>query len=110
MKTRLQAGQLDQRVTFMRLSTVRESDGSKDEAWVAQFENVPAEVTFMGGREALRAGQVLPEFDCLIRIRYRDGLSEGDRVDYRGKQYDIKNIKPVGRDNALEITAKVVAP
>lgn len=110
MKPVIEAQKLDQRVTFMRLATGQDTDGSVKQEWVASQENVPAEIAESGGREALRAGQMVPQFDLLIKVRYRDSVSRADRVLYRGQLFDIQNIKRLGRLEGLEIIAKAVTP
>lgn len=65
----MNAGQLDQTITFDSASVVQAANGEETITWVAGV-TVWASVEPLTGREKLTAEQVLAELDTRIRVRW----------------------------------------
>ena len=84
-------GDLDQRVTFSRLQTGQDEIGQPVTSWVT-LGTVWAAVEPQAGREFVAAGAAQSELTTKIRIRYRPGITSGDRVIHDGRVYDIQSV------------------
>jgi SPP1 family predicted phage head-tail adaptor len=102
MKSRLKAGDLDQRVTLQSRSVVKDAYGQDTVTWVPEA-TVWAQVQAVRGREFFAAAQVQQEQTLKVRIRWRTGVSPTWRLVWQGRNHDITGIIPVGRNDMLEI-------
>ena len=102
MKSRLKAGDLDQRVTLQSRSVVKDAMGQDTITWVPEA-TVWAQVQAVRGREFFAAAQVQQEQTIKVRIRWRTGVSPTWRLVWQGRNHDITGIIPVGRNDMLEI-------
>ncbi len=102
MKSRLKAGDLDQRVTLQSRSVVKDAMGQATITWTTEA-TVWAQVQAVRGREFFAAAQVQQEQTVKVRIRWRTGVSPTWRLVWQGRAHDITGIVPVGRNDMLEI-------
>lgn len=102
MKSRLKAGDLDQRVTLQSRSVVKDANGQDVITWVPEA-SVWAQVQAVRGREFFAAAQVQQEQTVKVRIRYRTDVLLSWRLVWQGRNHDITGIVPVGRKDMLEI-------
>ena len=84
-------GELDQRVTFRRQTSQQDELGQLINTWVT-LGTVWAAVEPQAGREFVAAGAAQSELTTKIRIRYRPGVTTGDRVLHDGRVYDIQSV------------------
>ena len=84
-------GDLDQRVTFSRQTNQQDELGQPVNTWVT-LGTVWAAVEPQAGREFVAAGAQQSELTTKIRIRYRPGVTTGDRVLHDGRVYDIQSV------------------
>lgn len=84
-------GALNQRVTLERFTSDVDEIGQPIEAWVT-LATVWAAVEPQAGREFVAAGAVQSQLTTKIRIRWRAGLTSGDRVTHEGKTYDVQSV------------------
>lgn len=99
----MQAGKLDQRVTLERRTTELDDWGQPIEAW-APLATVWAAVEPLNGREYLAAMAAQAETTARIRMRYRPGITQQDRVNHEGKTYGIEaviDVRSAGRELVL---------
>jgi len=90
-------GQLDQRVTFQRESTTLNARGGRDSAgWsnIATAPTVWARVERAQGAEEEGAERVQNRYLLTVTIRNRDDLDERMRLQWRGRDYNIRSIEP----------------
>lgn len=61
------------------------------------------------GSERFAAAQVAGHMVTTFKIRWRDDLSPLDRLEYQGRQWDIYDVRELGRRDGLEIDAVAYA-
>lgn len=102
----MNAGDLTQRVTIERFTTVQDETGGITEDW-APLATVWASVEPLNGREYFAAQTTLAEVTTRIRLRYRRGLSVTDRINHEGTLHNIQAlINPRSRDAELVLMCK----
>jgi len=102
------SGRLDRRIIFEVKTTARNSYGEETTSWATSFTTW-ANVIEMKGKEAFEASQLTDVADLKIKIRYRTGLGNDDyRINYNSKYYDIYSYSELGRQDGLEIFAKLL--
>ena len=109
------AGKLDRRI---RLEMATEGPlsprGEAPKTW-ALLREVWAKVELPGGREFFSGDQTAAKARVLFLIRYPHGLAvlpnpdETFRVVYEGRNYDVIEVREIGRREALEIHAEARA-
>ena len=84
-------GALDQRVTVERLQQGQDELGQPFNTWTAMFTTWAA-VEPQAGREFVAAGAMQSELTTKVRIRWRAGLTSGDRLTHNGRVYNIASV------------------
>lgn len=94
----MRPGRLDQQVALLRreLGTSASGSGLGVEEFV-RVTTVWAEVKPLRGGESTVAGGDRAVTTYQFRIRYRDALDETWRLEWRGQQYDIREVLPGGQ-------------
>lgn len=105
-------GQLDQRITFQRITTTSDGAGGSTVAWA----NLPSNATVWAkvqtrvgrvGREVMVEGRMTAQSPVTFTVHYRGDVSEMDRIVWAGENYQIRNvIRHGGRKLFLEIDAE----
>jgi len=94
MKSQLQAGSLNHRITIQALQSEQDdSDGNVVEQYVTVGE-AWADVRPMSGREVIEGGLEQSKIATSIRIRYRAGMTRSMRVLHDGRTFHIESILP----------------
>lgn len=90
------AGDLKDSVTFQRVSRTTDGVGGWSEAW-ATLAGAPtrAKVRQLSGSEVWRFGRVEAQVRLVVVTRLFSGLAEGDRVLWRGKAHNIREIREI---------------
>lgn len=100
---------LDQRITFQRNTPVSDGMGGQTKAW-ADLSDTPtvwANAKPVRGMETLEDGGTVAKAQHLFTIRYRDDVSELDRIVWRDESYNIRTVKRTsGRELFLVIEAE----
>lgn len=102
-------GNLDQRITFQRFSVTPDGIGGTTEAWadIATSPTVWAKVTPRIGKEAMVEGRMNASAMATFTIRYREDITELDRLIWRGEAWNIRRVMRVSqRGLYLEIDAE----
>ena len=99
----MRAGDMDQEVVIESKSEARDAEGGVTESW-ATFATVWAKVIGTGGKEFFAAAAVNAEHTATFKIRYQTGILQTMRIVWDGRDYDIRAIKYIGRNEAIEIT------
>lgn len=101
------SARMDRQITIQEYTVTGYDDygeGVKD--WT-NIATVWAEKKQQSARETWQAGKVV-ETEMAFKIRYRSGVDETCRVVYNGTNYDITGVREIGRQDGLEIMARVV--
>lgn len=105
----MRPGQLDQQITFQRVTETDDGAGGKSEAW-ADFTTdatVWADPVPMGGKEGIQDGAFNASGNYVFIVRNRQDVSERDRIVWDGVPYNIRNVKRRGgRELYLSIEAE----
>lgn len=101
----MKSEELKHRLTFQSFTTTVNDNGFEVEEWV-DFKTVWAAITNLHGREYFAAAAVKVENTVKFTIRYIEGIDEGMRMLFKGKQYNISSIDNIKYANKyLEIKA-----
>lgn len=102
----MQAGKLDRQIKLLRYSEVTDSAGGITESY-AEYATVWASVKDLRGTQLFAAQQSNSMVTTKFQIRYRDDLTAKDRIEWKGKQYEIVGT-PIefGRNEGLEIMGR----
>ena len=92
------AGKLDQRVTFRRLTRTADGGGGTTEAW-ADFDanaQVWAAVSFRGAREGITEGPINASQMTTFEVYTRGDVTELDGLLWGGEFYNIRAVRRYG--------------
>jgi SPP1 family predicted phage head-tail adaptor len=104
----MQAGQLDQRVTFYRPVNTRGGYGD-DVLSFTVVNTVWAKVTSQKGDESFEAARMEARRLVKILVRFRDDIEVTWRVSWDGQDYDIKDVdRSLKRKGELWLMAQAV--
>lgn len=101
-------GKLRHRITFQRENSTDDGSGGFTDPWAnpTTVTTVWAEVKPMSARERLHSAQLDNPITHEIRIRFRSGLSETDRIVFENRILNIRSIiDPDERSRWLMISA-----
>lgn len=101
----MRIGTMDRRIAIQQMSETRSATGYTTASW-STIMRAYAEVTQSSGREFQEADKVNADVLTVFRIRYRRGLSNKMRIVYDNRNFDILEIKEIGRREFLSIAAK----
>lgn len=103
----MRAGQLRDRVAFVRLVGTRDRYGNEVQGWDDPFLTVWADVLESTGREVVAAGRLEAPRTATVRVRNTPDartVTEADGAIIRGGRWNIRSIARIGRKNeALEM-------
>lgn len=104
----MRAGDLDRTIELQSVSTVQNSFGEPVETW-ATFATVAAKVSPQRGDERFTAQQIVGKAVVTFKLRYRTDVTVLNRIRYVGRDYDIHDVRELGRREGLEIDASARA-
>jgi SPP1 family predicted phage head-tail adaptor len=99
----MQIGKLDRRITVQREMVVGD-DGYGNEIidW-GNLATVWARVIQQTGREFFALSAIQAETRVVFHLRFIEGMTTEDRVDYDGQLHDIHEVRELGRRAGLEL-------
>ncbi len=103
----LNIGNMDRRITIERATETRKPSGDTLKAWTP-VATVWAEVLQQSANEFFTGYGEAETGTVIFRVRYRPGITTADRVTYAGTAYGLKEIKEIGRRNALELRGEAL--
>lgn len=103
----LNIGNMDRRITIERETETVKPSGDVVKAWTP-LAVVWAEVLQQTATEFFTGFGEAETGTIIFRVRYRPGLTTADRVTYNGNAYGLKEIKELGRYEALELRGEVI--
>ncbi len=103
----LNIGNMDRRITIDRTTETVKPSGDVDKTWNT-IAVVWAEVLQQTANEFFTGYGEAETGTVIFRVRYRPGITTADRVTYNGQTYGLKEIKEIGRFEALELRGEVI--
>ncbi len=103
----MRAGPLDRRITIRRNQPIQGGSGALKDNWVA-LQTVWAAVKYDRGSERFVTQQVVGQGVVTFVIRWSTTMSiitVTDRVSFDGRDYDIRDVRELGRREGIEIDA-----
>ncbi len=103
----LNIGNMDRRITIEREVEVLSPSGDARKTWTP-LATVWAEVLQQTASEFFTGYGEAETGTVIFRVRYRPGITTADRVTYDGAAYGLKEIKEIGRRDALELRGEAL--
>ncbi|QND20397.1 phage head closure protein [Rhizobium leguminosarum bv. viciae] len=103
----LNIGNMARRITIERETENTKPSGDVTKAW-APVATVWAEVLQQTASEFFTGYGEAETGTVIFRVRYRPGITSADRVTYNGQPYGLKEIKELGRRDALELRGEAL--
>ncbi|MEW4399620.1 phage head closure protein [Agrobacterium tumefaciens] len=103
----INAGKMDRRITIDRQTETVKPSGDVSKVWTP-IAVVWAEVLQQSATEFFTGFGEAETGNIIFRIRYMPGITTADRVSYNGNAYGLKEIKEIGRYEALELRGEVL--
>lgn len=103
----MNAGQLRHRVTLQTLTTGQDEIGQPVTAWT-DTATVWADVRYLSGLSAIKAGADVSLSKVSIRLRYR-AVNAGQRVKHGTVIYAIEAVLPDAKRSFVDLVCEVVA-
>ena len=98
----MRAGKMDRTITIQALSTTVDAAGTPSLTWTT-FATRRAEIVQATTAEYLRAYGETDALAVIFRIRWLSGLTTDHRVQYDGRNLNIREITEIGRRRGLEL-------
>lgn len=103
----INAGKMDRRITIERQTETVKPSGDVSKIWTP-IAVVWAEIIQQSATEFFTGFGEAETGSIIFRVRYRSGITTADRVTYNGSAYGLKEIKELGRYEALELRGEVL--
>lgn len=103
----LNIGKLDRRITIERQTETVKPSGSVVKVWTP-IVSVWAEIIQQTATEFFTGYGEAETGSVIFRIRFVEDITTADRVTYNGNAYNLKEIKELGRRDALELRGEAV--
>ncbi|MGV1752492.1 phage head closure protein [Agrobacterium sp. CG674] len=103
----LNIGNMDRRITIDRQTETVKPSGDVVKVWTP-LAVVWAEVLQQTATEFFTGFGEAETGTMIFRVRYRPGITTADRITYQGQSYGLKEIKELGRLEALELRGEVI--
>ncbi|QKJ91108.1 phage head closure protein [Agrobacterium pusense] len=100
-------GRMDRRVAIERQTEIVKPSGDVVKTWTT-IAVVWAEIIQQSATEFFTGYGEAETGSVIFRIRYLPGITTADRVTYNGSGYGLKEIKELGRYEALELRGEVL--
>jgi SPP1 family predicted phage head-tail adaptor len=100
----MRIGLLDRRVTIQALSIAPDGSGQEVETWTP-VATVWMRVRPFRGGERFLAQQVVGKAVTTFEARYRSDVTVKNRLLYDGKNWDIADVRQIGRKERMELDA-----
>lgn len=98
----MRSGKLDRKITIQSATETIDEYGGVSSAWADDF-TLRAELVEETTEEFLANYGARDEAVRIFRTRYRDGISNANRVVFDGQPFNIKEIAVTGRNRGLEL-------
>ena len=99
----MQIGKLDRRITIQREMVVGDDGYGNEIVDWGDVATVWARVIQQTGREFFALAAIQAETRVVFHLRFIEGMTTEDRVDYEGQLHDIHEVRELGRRAGLEL-------
>jgi SPP1 family predicted phage head-tail adaptor len=103
----MRAGKLDRTIIVQAFSNTVLPDGTPVEAW-ATLATVRAQIVQASTDEFLASHGESDSLNVVFRVRWLAGVTTDHRVQYEGKNLNIREVKEIGRRQGLELRCEQV--
>lgn len=103
----MRAGSLDHVITIQRFTNTVDDYGTPVETW-ADLVTLRAQIIQAGTEEYIRSSGAADVSVVVFRTHHFDGVTTADRVLYQGSIHNIKETKPLGRQQGLELRTQML--
>lgn len=103
----INAGKMDRRITIDRHTEIVKPSGDVSKVWTP-IAVVWAEIIQQSATEFFTGFGEAETGSIIFRIRYHPGITTADRVTYNGSAYGLKELKELGRYEALELRGEAL--
>lgn len=98
----MRAGDLDRRIVLERRVEQQDASGQPIITWTP-IATVWAQVQQQSGREFMSGAIPVSERRVVFRMRHRTDVTVLDRVAYDGDEFDLNEVRELGRREGLEL-------
>lgn len=98
-------GRMDRKIELQRATVTRNGIGDTVKLW-ATYATVPASLKVQPAGERVNGDKREGDNKAMFTIRYISGVLTSDRLLYEAVNYDIINVREVGRRHLLEVEAR----
>ena len=99
---------MNHRITIEQRTAGEDAIGQPVDTWQTVAE-LWANVRYLSGLSAIKAGADVSINKVSVRIRHRTGLNAGMRVMYDGQTFDIQAVLPDEKRQFVDLVCEVVA-
>jgi SPP1 family predicted phage head-tail adaptor len=104
----MRAGKLDKTICIERAGTVVDDYGTPSQGW-EEIATTKAQIIQSSTEEFMKSYGSDATRAVVFRIRWRADLIVTDRVTMQGQQFDVVEIKELGRRDGLELRTLATA-
>lgn len=105
----MRAGSINCVVKLQALSSGEDAIGGQSTSW-SDVATIWADIRYLSGLEAVKAGSEVSKASASARIRYRTDVKASMRLLHEGKAYEIKAVLPdVGKKRHVDLLCEVVS-
>lgn len=97
----MRAGKLDQVITVQRFTNTVDDYGTPVATW-ADLVTVRAQIIQQSTTEFIQGG-ARDDTVMIFRTRWIEDITTADRVVLNGENFNVKELKPIGRAKGLDI-------
>lgn len=103
----MRSGELDRSIVIQARTETLDSYGEPVYTWakIHADDILPARIAPQRGGERFTAQQTIGKFVTTFRIRYRIDVTVLNRIVYDSRNWDIQDVREIGRREGLEIDA-----
>ena len=97
----MRSGKLDQVITVQRFTNTVDDYGTPIETWT-DLVTVRAQIIQASTTEFIQGG-ARDDTVMIFRTRWIEDITTADRVVFDGENFNVKELKPIGRAKGLDI-------
>jgi SPP1 family predicted phage head-tail adaptor len=104
----MRAGNLDRSITIERSTYVQDEWGTPIYTW-SELASLRAQIIQSSTEEFIRNYGASDETVIIFRTRFFPGVVNADRIIFEGGEYNIKEVKEIGRRKGMDLRCVAVS-